>query len=179
MEKIDIFKQSPGRFVFNEFIIFASQVFIFFIVTVFTSDFLRSEDRLVRYAELKINNGSMTELGLTFTAVFVVIGFLSAIGKIFSNKIVDSYIHEILCEIPKTIYFFGSSVTGVMLAISLFIYRNPQPQSTPDNFTFLASLFALGAFMYGCSISYAFKRKTHVISRPNNRIHPITDAPAD
>lgn len=172
MEKIDIFKQSPGKFIFNEFIIFTSQIFIFFIVAVFTSDFLRSEDRLVKYAELKINSGSMIELGLTFTAVFVVIGCLSAIGKVFSNKIVDSYIHEILCEIPKTIYFFGSSVTGVMLAISLFIYRNPQPQSTPDHFAFLASIFALAAFLYGCGISYAFKRKTHVISKPGNQIHP-------
>ena len=167
MELIEIKKQTATKFVFSELVVFCSQVLIFFVVAIFTSDFLKSEERLVKYTEAKINDGSMAELGLTFIAILFVIGIFSAIGKIFDNKITDDFVHEILCEIPKTIYFFGSSVTGVMLAVSLFLSENPDSKSTPMSVLALSVSVALAAFIYGCGTSYAFKRKTHIISSPS------------
>ncbi len=175
MEKVELYKQSIGKFIFSEFIVFLSQVAVFFSVAVFTSNFLSSEEKLVKFYEQKINAGTLGELGLTFVAIFLVIGLFSAIGRVFDNKYVEPYINEILCEMPKTIYVFGSSATGVMAAISLFIHLNPgsntsaQAQAQAQGFAVMTLLFAIMMFIYGCAFSYAFKRKSHIKSEPNRK----------
>ena len=162
MEKIDLYKQSTVKFVFNEFIVFLSQVTVFFMVTIFVTNFLSSEKKLVQFSSQKIHDGTLNELGLTFLAILIVIGLFSAIGRVFDNKYVEYYVNEILCEMPKTIYFFGSSITGVMLAISLFLSFNPIQIEAAEGFTSMSLLFAFMSFAYGCAFSYGFKRKTHI-----------------
>ncbi|MET3998042.1 hypothetical protein [Marinobacterium sp. MBR-109] len=175
MDKVDQYKQSIGKFVFSELVIFMSQVLVFFMVAVFTSNFLNSEDKLVAFANQKINDGSLTEVGLTFLAILVVIGLFSALGRIFDNKYVEFYVNEVLCEMPNTIYVFGSSATGTMLAISLFIYMNPAEGTSAKGFAALSLLFAFMMFLYGVAFSYAFKRKTHIIKSPNKSCsRPLT-----
>ncbi|RXS44608.1 hypothetical protein EST55_03770 [Idiomarina sp. 29L] len=179
MDKVDQYKQSIGKFVFSELVIFMSQVLVFFMVAVFTSNFLNSEEKLVEFANQKINDGSLTEVGLTFLAILVVIGLFSALGRIFDNKYVEFYVNEVLCEMPKTIYVFGSSATGTMLAISLFIYRNPAEGASAQGFAALSFLFAFMMFLYGVAFSYAFKRKTHILKKPNKPMQQTADAAAD
>lgn len=181
MEKVDLYKQSIGKFIFTEFIVFLSQVAVFFSVAIFTSNFLSSEEKLVKFSEQKINEGTLGELGLTFVAILLVIGLFSAIGRVFDNKYVEPFINEILCEMPKTIYVFGSSATGVMAAISLFIHLNPDSNSSvqAQGFAVMTLVFAIMMFIYGCAFSYAFKRKSHIKSEPNNSIQPTADASAD
>ncbi len=162
MEKIEQYKQSWVKFIVSEFIVFLSQIAVFFMVAVFTSNFLNSEEKLVAFSKQKINDGSLTEIGLTFLAILVVIGFFTTLGRIFDNKNVDYFVNEVLYEMPKTIYFFGSAVTGVMLAISLFMFLNPTPEASPQGFGLLTLFFALMVFLYGCGFSYAFKHKTHI-----------------
>lgn len=178
MEKVDQYKQSVVKFVFSEFVIFISQVAVFFMVAVFTSNFLNSEEKLAAFSEQKINDGSLAELGLTFLAILVVIGLFSALGRIFDNKYVDHYVNEILYEMPKTIYVFGSAATGTMLAISLFAYLHPTDEVNAKGFAVLSAFFAFMVFMYGCGFSYAFKRKTHIL-KPKNSMQPTADASAD
>ncbi len=165
MEKVDQYKQPLLKFILNELVVFISQVTVFFMVAVFTSNFLSSEEKLVEFSNQKMNDSTLSELGLTFLAIFMVTGIFSAIGRIFENKYVEHYITEALCEMPKTIYFFGSSATGVMAAISLFVYLHPTAETSPKGFTILTVLFAFMVFIYGCSFSYAFKRKTHIIAK--------------
>lgn len=179
MEKVDLYKQSIGKFIFSELIVFLSQVAVFFTVAVFTSNFLSSEEKLVKFSEQKINDGTAGELGLTFLAILLVIGVFTTIGRVFDNKFVESYINEILCEMPKTIYVFGSSATGVMAAISLFIHLNPDSDASAQGFAVMTLLFAIVMFIYGCAFSYAFKRKSHIKSEPNNSIQPTSGAVAD
>lgn len=179
MEKVDQYKQSVVKFVFSEFVIFISQTAVFFMVAVFTSNFLNSEEKLAAFSEQKINDGSLSELGLTFLAILMVIGLFSALGRIFDNKYVDHYVNEILCEMPKTIYVFGSAATGAMLAISFFAHLHPTNEVNAKGFVLLSALFAFMVFIYGCGFSYAFKRKTHIFSKSNNSIQPTTDASAD
>ncbi len=124
-------------------------------VTVFVTNFLSSEEKLVQFSSQKINDGTLSELGLTFVAILIVIGIFSAIGRVFENKYVEYYVNEILCEMPKTIYFFGSSITGVMLAISLFLSINPIEIESAQGFTSMSIFFATMSFLYGCAFSYA------------------------
>lgn len=179
MERVDQYKQSLGKFIFSEFVIFVSQVAVFFMVAVFTSNFLNSEEKLVAFSEQKINGGSLAELGLTLLAILVVIGLFSALGRIFDNSHVEHYVNEVLCEMPKTIYVFGSAATGAMLAISLFAHLHPTDEVNAKGFAVLSVLFAFMMFIYGCGFSYAFKRKTHVLSKPNKSMQPTADASAD
>lgn len=167
MEKIEQYKQTVAKFIFGEFVIFISQVFVFFIVAVFTSDFFNSEERLVSFSEQKINSGSLAQLGLTFLAILIVIGLFSALGRIFDNKSIEYYVNEILCEMPKTIYVFGSAATGAMLAMSLFAQLNHADEVSANRFAVVTLIFALTVFAYGCGFSYAFKRKTHILPRQN------------
>lgn len=179
MEKVEQCKQSVVKFVFSEFVVFLSQIAVFFMVAVFTSNFLNSEEKLVAFSEQKINDGSLAELGLTFLAILVVIGLFSALGKIFDNKCVDHYVNEILCEMPKTIYVFGSAATGAMLAISLFAHLHPTDEISAKGFAALSLFFAFMMFIYGCGFSYAFKRKTHILQKPNNSMQSTAGASAD
>ncbi|MFT6905954.1 MAG: hypothetical protein ACJAS1_002617 [Oleiphilaceae bacterium] len=167
MEKVDLYKQSTAKFIFNEFVIFLSQVLVFFMVTIFITNFLSSEEKLIKFSAQKINDGTLAELGLTFLAILIVIGLFSALGRVFENKYVEYYVNEILCEMPKTIYFFGSSIAGVMLGISLFLNFNPIEIESAKGFASMSVLFAIMAFLYGCAFSYAFKRKTHIRIKPN------------
>ncbi|MGP9677842.1 hypothetical protein ACT3TC_04240 [Halomonas sp. AOP27-A1-41] len=179
MEKVDQYKKSVVKFVFREFVIFMSQIAVFFMVAVFTSNFLNSEEKLVAFSEQKINDGSLAELGLTFLAILVVIGLFSALGRIFDNKYLDYYVNEVLCEMPKTIYVFGSAATGAMLAISLFAHLHTTNEVNAKGFVLLSALFAFMVFIYGCGFSYAFKRKTHILPKSNNSMQPTADASAD
>ena len=179
MEKVEQYKQSFVSFVFSEFVIFISQVSVFFMVAVFTSNFLNSEESLVKFSEQKINDGSLAELGLTFLAILVVIGLFSALGRIFENKYVEYYVNEILCEMPKTIYVFGSAATGAMLAMSLFAYWHPTYDVNAKGFAVTSVTFALMIFIYGCGFSYAFKRKTHILQKPKKSMQTTADAAID
>lgn len=179
MEKIDQYKQSFWMFVFSELIIFLSQVAVFFMVAVFTSNFLSSEEKLVSFSEQKINNGSLGELALTFLAILVVIGLFTTLGRVFENKYIEHHVSEVLCEMPKTIYVFGSAATGVMLAITLFIYLNPDAKTSVKDLVALTLAFSFMIFIYGCAFSYAFKRKTHIVTKPSKSIQPTANAAAD
>jgi hypothetical protein len=50
MEKIDLYKQSTVKFIFNEFIVFLSQVSVFFMVTVFCSGQLQPDTFLKEFS---------------------------------------------------------------------------------------------------------------------------------
>lgn len=178
MEKIDQYKQTIWKFTFSEFVVFLSQVVVFFMVAVFTSNCLSNEKKLLSLSTQKINDGSLIDLMLTFLAISIVIGFFSALWRVFDNKYIEYYVNEVLCEMPKTIYAFGSAATGVMLALSLFAHLH-QVEININRFLVITLLFALAIFIFGCALSYAFKRKTHILVKPNESIQPTTDEAAD
>lgn len=162
MEKVEQYKQTTRQFIFNEFVIFLSQILVFFIVAVCASNLLTCEEKLVAFAERKIIGNSPSELGYIFLATVLVIGFFAILGRVFDNKYVEFYVNEILYELPRTIYFFGSATTGTMLAISLFLYLNPTEDISSQRFLALALIFSIAVFIYGCAFSFALKRKTHI-----------------
>lgn len=143
-------------FVFIELCVFSAQVLVIFLVAFFISDSLSSEERLTEFVTGKINMHTMKELGFTLFAATFVLGLLTLIKEVAPSSYVEKITGEILLELPRTIYLFGSSITASMVAVAFFLSGHPQAATQPASGYFLLSaLFALSFFAYGC-IAKAF-----------------------
>jgi len=178
MTRIPVYRKTTPVFILHEFGLYLSQVIVFCIVGIFASDFFKNEDRLVAYANTRINENSGLELLYVLFATLSVIGILKVIDEVIEHRLLKSLITDVINEIPKIIYFFGSSVAGVMLAIMLFLHNNPSNQKPALKFAVIGVSFAVIMFIYGAGMSYLLKKKTY-IKRPNKSIQPTAKASAD
>lgn len=178
MTRIPVYKKTTLIFIIHELGLYLSQVIVFLLVGIFASDFLKNEELLVAYANTRINENSMLELFYILFATLSVIGLLKVIDEVIEHGIIKSLITDVVNEIPKVIYFFGSSVAGVMVAIALFLNNNPDHSEPAEKFAAMGVFFAMLMFFYGAGMSYLLKKKTH-IKRPNKSIQPTADASAD
>ncbi|WP_264876020.1 hypothetical protein [Vibrio agarivorans] len=169
MDRIDRPKQTKFQFFAKELVVFVSQILVFFVVAVLTSSFLSNEQALTEFASTKINDGSLKELLLTFVAIFFVVGCFTTIQRLTDSEVINDFIDEVLFEIPKTIYFFGSSLSGVMLAISMFLLFDESNEGSTEKYFAVTIVFAIMAFIYGSTLSYKLKKKTHILSYETNK----------
>jgi hypothetical protein len=171
-------KQSIWMFVTTELFVYFSQVIIFFFVAVFTSNLLRDEKQLVSYITSKVNENTLFEVVATMLAIATTLGIIAGIAKaIPKTQLIERLVDEVLSEAPRTAYIFGSSVSGTLLAIALYIQLHPHAQSPPVKFWLIPAIFAaLAGFMYGCFFAYAFKHKAHIkassLSSSNSKSAP-------
>ena len=135
----------------TEFFVFLSQVAVIFLVAFFISDMFHSESRLTEFVNGKINTNTMTELLLTLFAITFVMGLLAIAKEIIPIGLVEKIASEILYELPRTIYLFGSSITAVTAAVATFISNHPDATNKPAaGFFAMSVFFALTFFAYGC-----------------------------
>lgn len=138
-------------FVFIELCVFAAQVLVIFIVAYFISDSLASEERLTEFVNGKVNMHTMKELGLTLFAVTFVLGLLALVKEFVPSDYVEKVSTEVLLELPRTIYLFGSSITASTIAIAFFLSSHPEATKQPaSGYFWLSAFFALSFFGYGC-----------------------------
>jgi hypothetical protein len=150
-------KDEIFSFVFIELCVFAAQVLVFFIVAYFVSDSLASEERLAEFLSGKINAYTVKELGLTLFAVTFALGLLAQIKVIVPSSYVEKVSTEVLLELPRTIYLFGSSITASTLVLAIFISSHPEAVNKPaSDYFWLSACFALSLFGYGCAAKYFF-----------------------
>ncbi len=135
---------------------------MFFIVAVMASNFLGDEETLVRFMNSKINDQSFNEVGFMLVAIVVTVGVLTTIASMVRNSSWQELLtREVLRELPRAIYAFGSSVSGPMIAAGVFISKHPNVKAPPlEAWAFVVAFFCLGAFAYGFAISYALNRKS-------------------
>lgn len=159
-------KQTLGMFVLTEFFVYLSQVAMFFLVAVLTSNFLRDEQRLISYMNSKINVDTGCEIVATMIAIAATVGIISGITKAApKSSLLERVADEVLAEAPRTAYVFGSGVAGTLLAAALFLRYHPHPQGPQTAYVVaVAVLWALVGFVYGCCFSYAFKHKSQIKS---------------
>lgn len=157
-------KKSSTVFVITELCVYASQVLMFFLVAVLTSNLLRDEKQLVNYMTSKVNENTAVEVFATMLAIAATLGFIACIAKAApETSLLERLADEVLAEAPRTVYVFGSGVSGTLLAVALYTHWHPEAQSPPVAFWLVAALFsALAGFIYGCLFAYAFKHKTHI-----------------
>lgn len=140
-------------FVFIELCVFIAQVLIIFIVAYFISDSLDSEKRLTEFVNGKVNSATMKELGLTLFSATFVLGLLTLAKEFIPSKFVETISSEIILELPRTIYLFGSSITASTLAIASFLSSHPEVTTRPTpNYLWASAFFAVSFFTYGCAI---------------------------
>jgi hypothetical protein len=167
---IILHKKTGFQFVVSEILIYISQVMVFFWVTFLVSGSLNNEDGLANFLNSKINENSLSEVGYIILATVITLGIVSVITRVAPpNGWLDELAYEVLLSMSKTIYFFGSSVTGSLLAVALFSYLHPDTKNPAPEFWLSSSLiYGLGAFLYGCGTSYMFNYKKFIArSSPN------------
>lgn len=164
-------KKTLRQFIINESLIYLSQIMVFFWVAFLVSSSLNNEDALVRFLDAKINNNSISEMGYIILATLITLGILTLISKAApTTGWLEEVAEDVLSSISRTIYFFGSSVTGSILAVALFSQLNPpDDNSTPEFWLSLSLIFGIGAFLYGCGTSYMFKHKRFIIKTNPNK----------
>lgn len=171
-------KKTPLQFIRDEFFVFLSQIVVFFWVTFLVSGSLRDEDRLIQYLDTKINDNSLFEVGHIILGSIITFGIILMIVRALPPwRWLDELADNVLISISRTIYFFGSSVTGSILAVALYTAMNPSKgNSQPESWLVMSLIFGLGAFMYGCGSNYAFNHKKYIFKpRSNNSEQNNTD----
>jgi len=138
----------------KELTIYFSQVFVFFCVSIMISNMLTNEENLTKYISSKVNNYSLIEILYIIVATIFVVGFLYILGKILNKfDFAEEIIDDILRSIHRTIYFFGSSVAGIMLAIATSIaFHSKVKKLVPIGWIIYAVLFGISIFIYGYAI---------------------------
>lgn len=169
MPRIAVRKKSRILFFIHELALYASQIFIFFLVAVFASDFLKSEERLVDFSKARLNDGTGLEFIYVFIATFTVIGILKMLEEFISSRVIKDVLLDVVKEVPKIIYLFGSTATSVMIASALYLYQNPDPKTPLKGMVVVTIIFTAVIFIYGSTASYMLKRKSHILNekKPN------------
>ncbi|EKP0295037.1 hypothetical protein JFR03_001780 [Aeromonas veronii] len=163
-------KKTKFQFVLSEALVYLSQIMVFFWVAFLVSGSLTNEEQLVRFLDSKVHDNSLSEVGHIILGTIITFGITLMIIKASpTSRWLEELSDDILSSISRTIYFFGSSVSGSILAIAIYSNFHPTKENpTPEFWLGLSAIFGFGAFLYGCSTSYAFKYKKYIAkSRPN------------
>jgi hypothetical protein len=160
--------RSIGMFLITELFVFFSQIINFLAVAAFSSNFLQDESHLVQYAEAKLNPHTLPDIGLHLLAITMVIGLTAFVARVASSPVVETILDEVLKEAPRTIYFFGSTVTATIFAVAIFLAFHPEAANNAREARqyFGMSLLSAGlTFVYGCGLNYLLMRaalKRHI-----------------
>jgi len=156
------------EFIFIELCVFLSQAVVIFLVTFFISDMLKNEDMLTDFVSSKLNATTLSELGLTIFAVTFVLGLLYIVKEMTMSGLAERVASEVINELPRTIYLFGSSISAVTTAVAIFLWKHPESlaeveeKSSLDPVSFFGLSLFIGAsfFVYGLLIKFGLRRKS-------------------
>lgn len=169
-EMLIVPKRSLGEFIFLELMIYMSQVCVFGMVAFLASQAGSSEEKMVQYLQARINKDSMPEFWFLVLGVLLVLGLYGAIKKVFRPKshYFEYISDEILLDIARAGYTFGSSITGGLLVAILYGRHNGA-----DTSSFLGAVIIITSFalVVGGGMNWAIKRHDY-IKKPA----PIDDA---
>jgi drug/metabolite transporter (DMT)-like permease len=161
-EDLQVLKQSIRIFIIAELCVYISQIIIFFFVAVLTSNLLRDEKQFEIYINSKINENTSFELTATVLAIAVTLGIIAGIAKAATKtSLIERVANEVLAEVPRTVYVFGSSISGTLLAWALFSQLHPDPQTSIGFLLYVALFAAFAGFIYGCFFAYMLKDKAN------------------
>jgi hypothetical protein len=149
-----------------EFSLFSAQSAIFFLVALFLTHLLESRDLLNTYTESKLGRNLIAEFSLTLIGVLVVLGVLFLIARIARTNALGRLSEEVLQEVPRTIYYFGSTITGTGLA---WVFHEGVYGSPDDAIQtlFTAAKFASASF----AIGFILKASLSGHTPPLNSLH--------
>ncbi len=105
----------------------------------------------------RINELSLRELGFSILAIVVAAGLVVMLWYMTGIDWLGILMIKIVEEVPRTLYFFGSSVGGVLIAASFDSLANGKiPFGTNGlliSFIFLVAFFLIGFFIRQATIA--------------------------
>lgn len=128
---------------------YVSQVVVFCLVAILMSNLLQDEKVLTELITCRIGQTFWREIACTFLASLTWLGALLVTSACLPSKTWTRFIREVLNELPRTIYFFGSSVSGLLLAAAIAEWFHPALRHFAYEFSKAAVLWAFVAFLYG------------------------------
>ena len=155
---------------FLEACIFAAQVFIFFWVAILTTSFL-DPGQLAELVKSRINDHLGPEILATLLATSACLGVLFAFERTSGIAIAKEVTEFILDELPRTAYYFGSSVAGIIFAVAWHKAFHPDGKHpSAMQLLQLGGGWALLAFAYGAVGRLMLRRngrvKTLLVEKP-------------
>lgn len=128
---------------------YISQVAVFFLVAILMSNLLQDEKTLAELINSRVGPGFWREIICTIFASLAWLGTLSVTSACLPSKAWTQIIRDTLNELPRTIYFFGSSVSGLMLAAAVAEWFHPALRHLAYRFSGVAFSWAVVLFAYG------------------------------
>lgn len=146
-------------FLFSELFIYAVQVITFALVAWVVSAFFTNETYLARHVGEKINDLSVRELISTLAVILILLGVLWVLSEKTGIEFFEKIMPAVYEEFPRTVYLFGSSVGGPLLASGFYLMISPAGKSTEFRLgvssVILSLIFVVVFFLVG----YALRSK--------------------
>ncbi|WP_039913266.1 hypothetical protein [Cellvibrio mixtus] len=157
---LEVKKHTFNEFLAIESLVYTSQLLIFYLVALFSSNLFRDENLVISFLKSKASTSYLLEMFLTIISTFTVIGILYSATKIITHPKATAILDSVLCEVPRIIYTIGSSVTAAILSGTTYLHIHSKEEPFPlVSSIFIGLLFFLVMFIYGFSFSYAFNRE--------------------
>lgn len=147
------------RELLNEFMVYLSQTMVVFLVAVFSSNFLTDLAALEAFGNSKVNVSSISEFKFTFLALVLWCGVLCISKEMLGGSLLGVAIRKALREFPRIIYMFGSTTTGVAMAIAIYVGNHPIGPWTTGQWWSTAGLMTLYCFWMGFALNAAMLHK--------------------
>ena len=128
---------------------YGSQVAVFFLVAILMSNLLQDEKTLAELINSRVGPSFWREIICTIFASLTWLGTLSVTSACLPSEAWTQVIRDTLNELPRTIYFFGSSVSGLMLAAAMTEWFHPAFRHLAYRFSGIAVSWAVVLFVYG------------------------------
>lgn len=148
------------KFLSIEFILYCVQILIGFIVICSLTKLFAYEELTTKILNSKITDSVLSELGWTLFAITVVLGLIKLAQTIFDVES-KSILNEVMLEMPRAIYFFGSQMTAAMIALIIAINCYPSESTLSQKTLIISTAILVGiiTFLYGCGLKFLLKRK--------------------
>lgn len=146
------------KFILREAILYVAQIFIGFFVIFFLTHIFCDEEIVTSVINSKITPNILKELGYTILSITLALGVISLLQKITDNKFTDIILNEVMLEMPRAIYFFGSQMTSAIISLAIAVNLYPSSIKSKE-ILFMAFVISFATFLYGCGLKYLLKRK--------------------
>lgn len=158
-------RQSFREFLLSEASVYLSQLMMFLLVAVITTNVARDEKALIAAVNSRINANSLVDLIATLIAIMATIGAVYVLKQALTYfPSIDRLLEEVMNELPRVIYVFGSGISGTMFAVSFYIGAHPEEHDLPSlaRWNSIAVATAILGFLYGYALSLAIKHKERI-----------------
>jgi hypothetical protein len=141
----------------TETTIYAVQVLTFALVAFFVSNLFQDEVALQKLMAERINDLSLKELFSTLASILIILGSLYALAEKTEIQFFNEVMPIVYKEFPRTIYLFGSSIGGSLLASAAYLITAGQGKAVDLRLGYSTMAMALMFIVVFFILGYALR----------------------